>query len=136
MAASNHASTMCWGIGFFAIIPNINRRLRSQPMRSWRIASDTVTVLRLASQASLPGNPGGKFPNASDGQITMPATRLSRPRSVRKSAPPQSVTTRVTSVRSRASRKSATMPTMPGSVRSASSRMGTRCPPIGSTGSR
>ena len=73
------------------------------------MASDTVPVLRLANHATLPGNPGGKLSKASDGQITSRATRLSRPMSVRNSAPPQSVTTSVTSVRSSASRKSPTM---------------------------
>jgi hypothetical protein len=109
-----------------AIIPNMKNLFRSHGIRIWLSASLTVPVVRVASQVTLPGKPGGKFSKASDGQITMRDTRPSLPRSVRNSGPPQSVTTRATSVRSSASRKSATTPTMPGIVRSASSRIGTR----------
>lgn len=68
----------------------MNHCLRNQPILSCRIARDTVAVVRLASHATLPGNPGGKLSKASDGHITSRATRLSRPTSVRNSGPPQS----------------------------------------------
>lgn len=81
-----------------------------------------------------PGSPGGKLSKASQEVMTSFPIRSSRPSATRACAPPQSFITKVTSVRSSASRNSATSRATPRIERSASGFMGRRWPPSGRVG--
>ena len=132
----NHAVRRSSSIGRLVRLPNVNgSRHIGANFISWP-ACHMPPGRAADSLSTRPGSPGGKLSKASEGQITSRPTRLSRPMSVRNSGPPQSVTTSVTSDNRSASRKSATMSTIPRSVRSASGSIGTRCPPSGSVGNR
>ena len=89
-------ATIGFGIGRFAIHPNVIGNRRMKGTRSVCATGKIPPGIRPAMPANVPGRPGGMLSNASSGNSTRPAMR-SGCRTAVSCGPPQSTATRITS---------------------------------------